>query len=92
MPGETSMLEREPTLTPTERRIFNILTDGRAHSADNLVQELYSDGAGSYRCLSQHVYNIKVKLRYTNPGIVIASEYVNSRLHYRLARLISFEE
>jgi DNA-binding CsgD family transcriptional regulator len=92
MRGETVMLEREPVLTPTERRIFDILVDGKAHSAASLAQELYTNGAGASRCLSQHLYNIKLKLRFTNPGIVVASEYVDGVAYYRLARLVSLDD
>lgn len=74
-------------LTPTEERIYSKLCDGQFHSKQELLGELYSDGPGVCRLLSQHIYNLRLKLKWLRPGTAIVSGTIGHGLHYRLVRI-----
>lgn len=75
------------TLTPTEQRIINLLSDGYPHHRLDLMA-LLNDDMTSFKTLAVHIFNLRKKLRPTGEDII--TEVVNPRthVHFRLVRLL----
>lgn len=71
--------------TPTQLCILSVLSDGLAHTGDELRHCLPDDMAQS-GTLRMHLTNIRKKLRPHGQDILI--EFIRFRVHYRQVRLL----
>lgn len=76
-------------LSPTERRLYDRLSDGQAHRKEELKLLLYRDNYGSTHNLAQHIYLLKKKLP---AGLTISCDRYGKLIYYRLGRLPSSNE
>lgn len=74
-----------PHYTPTETKILGALSDGKRHTAKELVAYLYDD-MGSPSNVRRHILNIRKKLKPVGQHIVC--EYDKGRYYYRQVRLL----
>ena len=73
-------------LTPTERRIVDVLLDGDHHTEAELLAAI--DDQADLNNLRCHLSNIRKKINPTGHDIVPARNGHGSKVKYRLARLI----
>lgn len=71
-------------LSPTERRLYDRLSDGQEHKKEELKLLLYRDNYGSTHNLAQHIYLLKKKLP---AGLTISCIRMGRQIFYRLARI-----
>lgn len=74
--------------TPTQRRILDLLSDGVAHTKEELVKCLWDELAGP-TILNQHISNIRDKLRPQGQDIINIQEQRVS--YYRHVRIVSIK-
>lgn len=77
--GETMTAEFE--LTPTQRRIMEILSDGLNHSPLEIAGMI--DGEAEVKNIAQHIYNIRIRIKRDGYDIVYRNR------SYRLVTLIT---
>lgn len=73
-------------LTPTERKILDVLSDGLPHTRAE-VHACLPDELGDMSNVWVHISNLRGKLRAT--GRDVACVYRNRRRHYQLFRLLA---
>lgn len=73
-------------LTPTEKRIVDLLSDGQAHSQQELVTCL-PDELSDKAALGVHLTFLRKKLRTV--GRAIRTEITEKMVDYRMVRVIS---
>ena len=71
--------------TLTEKKMLDVLRDGRPHSRQELHGCLHDD-LGPLRNINQHISNLRRKIR--ERGEMIVCELVNRRIHYRHVKLL----
>lgn len=72
-------------ITPTERQLLEILSDGSFHSVSSLKGYLYRSYYGTRTTLFKHISNLRKKLP---PGQIIITQSRDEEIYYRLARLV----
>jgi hypothetical protein len=72
--------------TPTERRMLELLKDGKPHRREELHSCLQDDLA-DLSAIQPHISNIRKRIR--NLGEEIVCEFYQRSLHYRHVRLLS---
>lgn len=73
-------------LTPTEQRIWDVLSDGRPHRTHELVACLL-DSQATPRNMRQHLSQIRAKIRAS--GEAVLCEIHNRQVHYRRVKLLT---
>jgi DNA-binding response OmpR family regulator len=69
-------------LTPTERRILAILSDGKPHPRQEL-QGCLNDDLATPQVVRQHISNLRTKI---DSGQEIISTFHNKKMCYRLIK------
>lgn len=77
-------------LTPTEQRLFDLLSDGGPHTKDQLVKVVDADGLVEWGSVKVHISNIRVKIRAG--GLEIVSRGGGPAVTYQLYRSFQPEE
>ena len=72
--------------TPTEKRIINLLSDGRAHSREE-IHELLEDELSPLSAINYHITNLRSKVK--GRGLIILCVSVRRNLRYQLVRELS---
>lgn len=71
-------------LTATEQRIYDRLSDGRMHHADDLLK-LFDDDLAEKQTLIMHISNLRKKIAAQGRDIVCQ---VSGRNYYRMVRVL----
>ena len=80
-------MDERPTLTPTERRMFDLLAEGEPVSRDAL-KELTNEGEYCTNAnLRMHVSNVRRKMQ--DPAVLIMAVCTNKGWTYRMVRRLS---
>ncbi len=75
---------QQAVLTPTQRRLLVVLSDGLAHRQSELLAQL-SDGQGENATLAMHFSNLRKLLKPQGDGILCVRE--NGEAWYSLVSL-----
>lgn len=73
-------------LTPTERRIVDVLLDGDPHPNEHLLAVI--DEQADDKCLAAHLTNIRKKIQPTGHDIIPVRNGRPGNRTYKLVRLI----
>lgn len=76
-------------LTPTERRIMDVLKDGAVHLKEELYAQLTDELAGS-TAVSTHISRIRRKIE--GQGLLIVYQETKRGSTFRLARMIDRDD
>lgn len=77
-------------LTPTEQRLFDLLSDGRPHDPKSLIKAVDPDSLVEWGTVYVHVRNIRGKVKAA--GLDIVPRMVNRAALYQLVRVYVPEE
>lgn len=78
---------RIDSLTPTQQRIFDLLSDGKHHTYDELAECLWDENSLTPReTLRVHLHNLRKRLTPNGMEIVCRSYPTVLQTDYRLAR------
>ena len=80
------MLDARPTFTPTQQRIVDLLSDGRAHTREE-VQKCLVDELGPVENIRPHLTSLRKILR--PHGKDIACQLLNRKSYYVLVRVLA---
>jgi DNA-binding winged helix-turn-helix (wHTH) protein len=73
--------------TPTQQRIINLLSDGKAHDKYELLEKCMEDELASVGTLAVHICNIRKQLHTIGEDILCV--FVQRKYAYRHVRLIN---
>ena len=73
-------------LTPTERRLYDMLSDGEPHTKEEL-QTCMSDTLTGQQVMQVHLVNMRPKIR--SRGLGVLTQTIKGKLHYRMVQFIS---
>lgn len=80
----------EKGLTPTERRIYNVLRTGEAYSANELISKVWGDDPAVEKAtLNDHLISLRNKLRIADLDILLQYKGKVQPARYRMIILIT---
>lgn len=75
-----------PRLTPTQDRLYRLLSDGYPHSREELLREALDDDLATAANLAPHISNLRKKIRSSGLGIFL--QLISGRIHYCMVRFL----
>jgi hypothetical protein len=76
-------------LTKTERRLFNVLLDGEAHTPTELMEKAFGGDLVEIQTLRNHLCHIRNKIRMVDMDIVGQHRGKYSPVEYKLVFLVT---
>lgn len=76
------------SLTPTQRRIYEALSDGLPRTAKQLHSLLWDEQSAT-GTVNRHISYLRKKLAEKDPGVGILIEVIKGRIHFRMVYLIN---
>jgi len=73
-------------LTATERRLFQMFSDGEPHTKAELITCL-NDELADCHAMQLHLTRMRPKIR--EQGLLVVTQYISGRVHYRMVRAIN---
>lgn len=77
------MAEPPVKLSPTQRKLWDVLSDGKLHSSEELLKYM-PDELMNKNCLRTHITYLRYKLK--SAKLMINCQVVDSLTHYQLLR------
>lgn len=74
---------------PTEKRIFEFLSDGERHTKAEIIEHCINDKLVTETTASIYIYNLRLKLP---PGLLILCEWVMRKGEYRMVRKLTDDD
>lgn len=75
--------------TPAQQRILQVLSDGRAHCRDELLEKVHDDRKTEVSTLRWHISEIRKVLERRGQGIVCENLGGRRQAYYRWVRFIA---
>lgn len=72
-------------LTATERRLYDLFSDGEPHTKDELLGCM-SDNLTGTATMQVHLTNLRPKIR--DRGLGILTQFIRGKVHYRMVQFI----
>lgn len=76
------------SLTPTQRKIYERLSDGLPYTPKQLHPLLW-DEQSAIGTVNRHISYLRKKLAEKDPGVGILIEVIKGRIHFRMVYLIN---